>query len=68
MNAFELLGWLFFIVPLMWLTVACYFVTVPTFGEAMFTGKWYEKLIGVILWVLLISLWVYWFTRGVNVA
>ncbi len=55
-----LLGWLFLILPLLWMTVAAFFFTVPTFGEALFSGKWWEKLLGVAAWVFVLFCWYQW--------
>ena len=37
-----------------------YLATVPTYGEALFDGKWYHKIIGVLLWVVCAYLWYSW--------
>ena len=49
-----------------WVTLAVFFATVPTFGEALFTGGRSSKLCGVLLWVVSANLWVAWACLGFN--
>ena len=60
MEIFATIGWLVLAVPLAWVSILCFFVTVPTFGEAAFSGEWYQKLGGVIFWLVVIAAWIYW--------
>ena len=55
-----IIGWLALIAPLTWASVAVFFTTVDTFSEGLLSGKWWQKLIGVGLWVGLIALWLLW--------
>ena len=56
----NVIGWLACVIPLGWISIACYFATVPTFGGAAFSGKWYHKIVGVIFWVIVAALWIKW--------
>lgn len=58
----EIIGWLFGVVILMWCTLFVAFVTLSTFGETLFTGKWWQKLIGVLMWITVLVAWIAWFS------
>jgi len=57
---FTVLGWLLCGIIMLWVSVVVYFATVSTFSEALFDGKWYHKIIGVLLWVVCAYLWYSW--------
>ena len=59
MHFMTLIGWLAIIAGCCWLSLFVYFVTVPTFGEALFSGSTLKKIGGVVLWVVLICTWVW---------
>ena len=52
--------WLFYGIGLLNGSMVVYLATVPTHGEALFSGKWHKKTIGVLLWVVCIYLWYSW--------
>ncbi len=52
--------WLFYGVCLLSASMVVYFATVPTYGEALFSGKWHKKTLGVFLWGVCIYLWYSW--------
>lgn len=54
---FEVIGFIAVVVMLLWLTVCCFFATVPTLFPALFGGNKWKKLLGVVLWCILILLW-----------
>lgn len=55
-----LIGWLALLAPLVCVTIWAFFVTFDTFSEALFSGKWYHKLAGAIIWIVVIGLWIKW--------
>ena len=60
MEIFSIIGWLACLIPLGWASMSVFFVTVPTFSEALFSMKWPYKLLGGVLWIILISFWILW--------
>lgn len=46
-----------------WATIGVFFVTVSTFGEALFAGGFWAKVLGIILWVAVLTSW-YHFGSG----
>ncbi len=54
---FELIGFLAVCLGMCWLTLLAFFGTVRTFSEALFAGNIWQKLLGVILWVLVLGAW-----------
>ncbi len=65
-SIFELIGWLALIIPLGYASIYVFFCTVPTFGEALFTGTIYHRIAGFAMWGVLIFLWYKWLMAGVN--
>jgi hypothetical protein len=55
-----LIGWLACLIPLTWISGLCFFATIPTFGEAAFSGKWYAKAMGVCGWIFVAFCWYQW--------
>jgi hypothetical protein len=51
------LGVVFWFLINIWATMAVFFMTVPTFGEALFAGLWWQKIIGIILWSIVLFSW-----------
>jgi hypothetical protein len=51
------LGVIFWFLINMWLTVAVFFITVSTFSQGLLAGVWWEKIIGVVLWFLILYSW-----------
>lgn len=67
----ETIGWLALLVPLGWLSLFSVFATVPTFGEALFSGSVFERIAGVALWCFTFWCWYGWLnlvTITANVA
>jgi hypothetical protein len=42
-----------------WLSVFVFFATVPTFGEALFSGDWFHKIMGAGMWIVAFASWYY---------
>lgn len=59
-HFFTLIGWLVLVVFCLWTTGFTYFSTVPTFGGALFTGKLWQRVLGVVMWCAVFYLW--WWT------
>lgn len=56
---FDVIGFIVCLIACVYATGFVFFATVPTLGEALFSGKWYEKLLGVAMWVLLLYGWYF---------
>lgn len=56
------IGWLFLLIPLAWVSLFTFFVTVPTFGGALFSGTIPERVMGVGLWCFTFFCWYQWAT------
>jgi len=58
---FEILGWLLCGLALAWASILVFFITVPTFSDALFSSKhWYCRVFGALLWIAAITLWILW--------
>lgn len=53
----NVLGFIFATIIMLYASVCVFFVTVPTFGDALFSGKWYHRLFGAVLWCVCIYGW-----------
>lgn len=56
-----LLGWLFCGLFMVWASIVVFFLSVDTFSEGLLSGRWYQRIIGVLLWVLCLYGWYSWF-------
>jgi hypothetical protein len=52
--------WLFYGMCLLGASMIVHLATVPTYGEALFDGKWYKKTVVVLLWGVCAYLWYSW--------
>ena len=57
---FETIGWLAVGAGLVWVSLFTFFITVPTFGEALFTGALWQKVLGVVMWLVIVVSWLSW--------
>ena len=56
------IGWLALLLPLGWISLFAFFMTVPTWSGALFSMQWYYKLLGILAWAIVLSLWLLWFS------
>ena len=45
-----------------WLSIFAIVATVPTWGETLMTGGFWSKSLGVVLWIIALSSWVWMFS------
>jgi len=59
---FAIVGWAVLFIPLVWASLFVYIITLNPMGGCFFDWEspWYEKVFGVIAYVLLASGWVWW--------
>lgn len=57
----EFLGMAVWALANAWCTLLVFFGTVPTFGEALFSGDSKERVLGVLLWLGIIYFWYSFF-------
>ena len=62
------LGILMWVVVNLWLTLYAFLATVPTFGDnTLMNGGFWSKLLGILLWGIALSSWIWMFT-SVNIT
>lgn len=61
-NILTFIGWIGLVLFCCWYSIFVFFITVPTFGEALFSGKLWQKACGLIMWATLIYLWFFTFS------
>jgi hypothetical protein len=57
----EIIGLLVWFAAICWVSLMAFFTTVPTFSDALFSGVWHKKLLGVVIWCGVAYLWYTFF-------
>lgn len=61
------LGILMWVIVNLWLTLYAFIATVPTFGDnTLMNGGFWSKLLGIVLWGIALSSWV-WLSTHINI-
>ena len=56
------LGILLWVALNAWLTLYAFLATVPTIGDTLMDGGFWSKSLGVVLWIIALSSWIWMFS------